>query len=209
MRFLNMSAPTFLLPSLSTSLTRVVHFLQLMDLHWQIIILEVRGFGQTYNNIYPPLTFYDTCSICVETVLSLVAQPCPNLCDPTDCSPPSFSVHGDSPGKNIGVGRHSLLQIFPIQRSTQVSHPAGGFFTDGATREALITVWCYRMWRKGGSVAKNPPANARDEGLILELRKSPGEENGNPLQYSCLWNIMDRGHWWATVHGVTKELDMT
>ena len=39
-------------------------------------------------------------------------------------------------------------------------------------------------------------------------RRSPGEENGNPLQYSCLGNLMDRGAWGATVLGVTKELDM-
>ena len=46
----------------------------------------------------------------------LVAQSCPTLCDPMDCSPPDSSVHGDSPGKNIGVGGHALLQgIFPTQ----------------------------------------------------------------------------------------------
>jgi len=39
------------------------------------------------------------------------------------------------------------------------------------------------------------------------LGKSPGEGNGNPLQYSCLGNSMNRGAWWATVHGVKKELD--
>ena len=39
--------------------------------------------------------------------------------------------------------------------------------------------------------------------------RSPGEGNGNPLQYSCLGNPMDRGDWWATVHGVKEELDMT
>ena len=39
--------------------------------------------------------------------------------------------------------------------------------------------------------------------------RSPGEGNGNPLQYSCLENPMDRGAWWATVHGVAKELDTT
>ena len=48
----------------------------------------------------------------------LVAQSCPTLCDPVDCSPPGSSVHGDSPGKNTGVGCHALLQgIFPTQRS--------------------------------------------------------------------------------------------
>ena len=46
----------------------------------------------------------------------LVAQLCPTLCHLMDCSPPGSSVHGDSPGKNIGVGCHALLQgIFPIQ----------------------------------------------------------------------------------------------
>ena len=58
----------------------------------------------------------------------------------------------------------------------------------------------------GGSVVKNPPANAGDTGSILESGRSPGEGNGNPLQYSCLENSMDRGTWWATVHGVTKEV---
>ena len=61
----------------------------------------------------------------------------------------------------------------------------------------------------GGSVVKNPPANAGDAGLITRLGRFPGEGNGNPLQYSCLGNLMDRGAWWATVHGVTKESDMS
>ena len=61
----------------------------------------------------------------------------------------------------------------------------------------------------GDPVVKNPPDNAGDQGLIPGLGRSPREENGNPLQYSCLGNPMDRGVWWATVHGVEKELDMT
>ena len=58
-----------------------------------------------------------------------------------------------------------------------------------------------------GSVVKNPPANAGDMGLILGSERSIGEGNGNPLQYSCLENPMDRGAWWAAVHGVVEELD--
>ena len=57
-------------------------------------------------------------------------------------------------------------------------------------------------------VVKNPPDNAGDArglGLIPGSGRSPGEGNGNPLQYSCLENPMDRGAWWATVHGVTKS----
>ena len=61
----------------------------------------------------------------------------------------------------------------------------------------------------GGSVGKNPPANAGDAGLIPGLGRLPGEGNGKPLQYSCLENPMDRGAWWAIVHGVTKESDLT
>ena len=52
---------------------------------------------------------------------------------------------------------------------------------------------------------KNPPASAGDMGLIPESGRSPGEGNGNPLQYSCLENSMDRGPLWATAHGVTKS----
>ena len=53
-------------------------------------------------------------------------------------------------------------------------------------------------------MVKNPPANAEDMGSTPGLGRSPGEGNGNPLQYSCLGNPMDRRVWWATVHGVTK-----
>jgi len=56
-------------------------------------------------------------------------------------------------------------------------------------------------------VVKNLPANTqdiRDTGLIPGLRRSPGEGNGSPLQYSCLGNPMDKGAWWDTVHRVTK-----
>ena len=60
----------------------------------------------------------------------------------------------------------------------------------------------------GCSAVNNLPANVGDWGLIPGLGRLPGEGNGNPLQYSCLGNPMDRGTWWATVHGVTKESDM-
>ena len=55
-------------------------------------------------------------------------------------------------------------------------------------------------------MVKNLPANVRDVGSIPSPGRAPGEGNGNPLQYSCLGNPMDRGAWWATVHGVTKSL---
>ena len=55
-------------------------------------------------------------------------------------------------------------------------------------------------------MVKNSPANAGEAGSIRESERSPGEGNGSPLQYSCLENPMDRGTWWATVHGVTKTV---
>ena len=51
---------------------------------------------------------------------------------------------------------------------------------------------------------KESACNAVDMGLISGSGRSPGEENGNPLQYSYLENSMDRGAWWATVHEVTR-----
>ena len=57
----------------------------------------------------------------------------------------------------------------------------------------------------GGSVVKNPPVKAGDLDLIPGSGRSPGEGNGNPLQYSCLKNPMDRGAWQAAVHGFTKN----
>ena len=62
----------------------------------------------------------------------------------------------------------------------------------------------------GGSVIKSSPAMQKTQEicLILRLGRSPGEGNGNPLQYSCLENPMDEGDWWASIEG-HKELDMT
>ena len=57
----------------------------------------------------------------------------------------------------------------------------------------------------GGSVVKALPVTAGDVGSIPGLGGSPGKGNGNPLQYSCLENTMDRGAWQATVHGVTNS----
>ena len=64
------------------------------------------------------------------------------------------------------------------------------------------------MENEGGTVVKESLANAgdaRDEGSVSGLGRFPGEGNGNPLQYSCLEDSMDRGGWGATVRGVTKS----
>ena len=61
-----------------------------------------------------------------------------------------------------------------------------------------------RLGFPGGSEVKASAWNAGDPGSIPGLGRSPGEGNGNPLQYSCLEDPMDRGAWWDTVHTVTK-----
>ena len=81
-------------------------------LHWQVSSLPL---------VPPGKPIVD--SMC------LVTQSCLTLCDPMDCSPPGSFVHGDSPGKNIGVVCHALLQgISQPRNPTQVSHIAGRFF---------------------------------------------------------------------------------
>ena len=68
--------------------------------------------------------------------------------------------------------------------------------------------FCHPLTSQVALVVKNPPANAgdlRDEALVPRLGRSPGKGHGNPLQYSCLGNPMDRGVWQAIVHGVTKS----
>ena len=100
----------------------------------------------------------------------LVTQSCPTLCDPVDCSPSDSSVHGIIQAKilewvAIPFSRRSQANSFPFE-------PPGKL------------------------VVKNLPANSGDVGdmgSISGLERSPGEGNGNPLQYSFLDNPMDRG----------------
>ena len=67
-----------------------------------------------------------------------------------------------------------------------------------------MTLICYLCGFPGGSVSNESACNAGDLGSIPGSGRSPGEGNGNPLQYPCLENSMYRGGWWATVHGITK-----
>ena len=69
-------------------------------------------------------------------------------------------------------------------------------------------VICVHAYKRASQVAqwvKNLPANAGAKGSIPGLGRPPGEGHGNPLQYSCLENSMDRGAWWTIVHGVAKS----
>ena len=69
----------------------------------------------------------------------------------------------------------------------------------------IVTVLGLSWDFPGGSEIKASACNVGDLGSIPGLGRSPGEGKGNPLQYSCLENPMDRGAWWATVHGVAKS----
>ena len=66
-------------------------------------------------------------------------------------------------------------------------------------------IWLLFKCFPGASLVKNPPTNTGNAGSVLGLRRSRGEGNSNPLQYSCLGNPVDRGAWQATTHGVTKS----
>ena len=167
-------------------------------------------------------------------MLCLIVQLCPTLCDPMDCSLPGSCVHGDSPGKNTGVGCHALLQgIFPTQGSNSgLPHCRQILYhlsRQGSTRILAGEAHPFSRGSSHQGIKLGSPALQADS-LPTELpRKPSGKEPacqcrkwnrlrfnlwfgkihwsryGNPLQYSCLENPMDRGAWWATVHRVTKS----
>ena len=122
--------------------------------------------------------------------------------------------------KNTGVGCHFLLQeIFPTQGSNPgLLHCRQIFFFhlshQGSQKAWDLTDQLTLTYTGVGGVfqvelvVKNPLAKAgdiRDTDSIPGLGRSPGWGHGNPLQYSCLENPMDRGPWWATVHRVAKS----
>ena len=119
----------------------------------------------------------------------------------------------DSPGTNTGVGCSALFQGNVPDKPTSLMSLAlaGRLFTTSATWDAYIYIYAYvylclyiihiymvaQQWRIC--------LQCRDAGSVPGSRRSPGEGNGNPLQYSCLGNPMDREAWQATVHGVAKS----
>ena len=123
---------------------------------------------------------------------SEVAQSCPTLCDPVDCSPPGSSIHGILQARILEWVAISFSRGSSQPRDqTQVSHIAGRRFNLWATRDVSQVA----------RLVTNLAANAGDVGSIPGLGRSSREGNGNPFQHSCLGDPMDKGAWWSQSMG--------
>ena len=151
------------------------------------------SFGNNKNLLYSTGSYticIYTFSMCVcvcacAHALCLVTQSCLTLCNPMDNSPPGSSVHGDSPGKNTGVGCPpsgdlSNPGIKPVPPALQ----ADSLLPEPSLKLIYIYIYIHKS-------------------ICMYIHTYVGQRNGNPLQYSRLEKPMDRGAWWATVHGVT------
>ena len=118
-----------------------------------------------------------------------VTQLCPTLSDPMDCSLPGSSVHGTLQARVLEWGAIDFSDLGIIMHSYMHKHIHVCFPSD--------------------SDGKDSAWNVGDIGSVPGLERYPGEGNGYPLQYSCLGNPLDRGTWWAIVHRIAKELDMS
>ena len=100
--------------------------------------------------------------------------------------------------------------LIPTLQMTNLRHKQVKEHTQHTIFVTSRLEWAFSIPNKGfsdGSVVQNLPTNARDigdTGLTFLSGRSPGGGNGNPLQYPCLENHMDRGAWWAAAHRVTK-----
>ena len=162
----------------------------------------------------------------------LVAQSYLTLCDHMDCSPSGSSSMGfsrqeywsglpfPSPGDLLDPGIEFTSPVSPAlagrflplapsgkpggsdgKESTCTAGDAGDLGSIPGSGRSPGGGHGFR----GSSEGKESTCDAGDMGLIPRSRRSPGGGNGNPLWYSCLGNPMDRGAWWATVHGVAKS----
>ena len=96
----------------------------------------------------------------------------------------------------LHLGEHLKFQAKQTSLDSSFWHPHSYYRRTLAWRPTM---------HPGGSVGKESACSAGDPGSIPGSGRSPGEGNGNPLQYPCLENPMNRGAWWAAVHGVEKS----
>ena len=108
---------------------------------------------------------------------------------------------------------HVIICLFDYSHPTRcevTSHHGFDFISLMANNIEHLVIWLLIICTSSldfpcGLNSKESICNARDLGSIPESGRSPGEGNGNPLQYSCLGNPMDRGAWWAIIHWVAKN----
>ena len=124
---------------------------------------------------------------CKKSFSVQFTQSCPTLCDPMDCSTPGFPV------------QHQLPELTQIHVHRVCDHHPTISSSVGPLSSHLQSFWRRYMWLSG----TESPAN-RDAGSIPWLGRCPGEGNGNPLQYSCLGNPMDRGAWGLQTMGLQR-----
>ena len=93
------------------------------------------------------------------------------------------------------------MRTYRIAQGTLLSDLRRSKWEGNIKKRGYMYTWGFPV----GSESKESASNVGSLGSIPGSGRSPGEGNGNPLQYSCLENPMDRGTWWATVHGVTKS----
>ena len=121
----------------------------------------------------------------------------PSLCTPvTLFLLHSFVMYFLVASQTLGIDRPIYLQV-PLQKAQK--------YIEETSKVPYIVNGITGAYFPGGSDGKASTCNEGDPGLIPRSGRSPGEGNGNPLQYSCLENSMGRGDWWATVHGVAKS----
>ena len=141
--------------------------------------------------------------------VSLVPQSCLSLCNPMDCSPPGSSVHRISQARILEWVAISYPGYLPnpgidpscptLQADSLPSEPPG---------KPTWLRWVLNRTSPGSAVSKESACQRRKcrrRGLVPGSGRSPGIQNGNPLQYSCRENSVDRGAWWATIYGATKS----
>ena len=129
---------------------------------------------------------------------------CPTLCHPMDQSPPSSSFHGILQARILewaakGLNPHVLCLL----------HCRWSLYPLNYLGSAVSRIVLRKKSFPSASVMKNLLVNAGDVDLIPGSENLPGERNGNPLQYSCLGNPMDREAWRATGHRIAKDSDAT
>ena len=131
---------------------------------------------------------------------SEVAQSCPTLSDPMDCSPPGSSIHGIFQARVLEWGAIAFsFHVLAIVNSAVMNIRVHVSLSILVSLASLTTY----ILRKYSSI---PIVCKLSRNLFcLVLKALFGEGNGNPLQYSCLENPTDGGAWWAAVHGVAKS----